>query len=205
MAITLTPVAVASAPTAIEASFCENSSCTGILVKDTLGAYEASTNPDGYTAGQLGAASAATVTVSGDNLDTPVVINVGATLPSNDPTLAFTITPVMLDSSWTKILDGAYTLTYDVTFLTDAGNVIARYSKTILYLCTLRCKIKSLGHLVSKDECTPCESEYLQAYLEAHGLLDVIEDAADCADFIGIDKGITLLNKKLINTNCSDC
>jgi hypothetical protein len=173
--------------------------CTGIIITDTTGFYNVTTNPGGWNNAS---------TVYRTDSDDPYVISATLTFTLNSASTPFLTVDVLtiiqgavlptfdlhayapVDSAGNSILaDGSYTIRYtitdsdDVTYITDT--VIAVY-------CNVACCVANKAAAVAAELCNDCDSQAYEDFLIADGILQALKAVAECS---GESEFLKLLNK----------
>lgn len=141
-------------------------SCDSILFKESTGAYDSVTNPNGWGAPntEIAEITAAVLIITKPD-DTQVTIDVWDTFPTTNTELIWQITAEDLGYT-TTMEDGLYTITYKLT--TDTTTYI-HVTKTLLFSCTLNCQIKKIlaDSVKFQMNCDDCNSDINENILEA--------------------------------------
>jgi len=203
----------------INFSLCQTNNCRNILLRETTGEYEATTNPSGYsdpesatnpdsanitrTVIDITVPNGTTYTFDSDEL-------VLGTIPFPDPTGEEEMVIEETDlgkSSEEKLDDGEYTLTVTMygTINADVDTFIETVTKKYILTCQTRCCVDGLFHDVAQSDCGDCKKPKLDKALEAEALLKQVEFASSCGK-INMAKKFLAKAQWICNTsNCLNC
>ena len=162
--------------------------CAGILLTDTTGTYNATTNPTGYGGANSFVAAnggVCSIVITPPNEDALTAINLitVASFPVSG-------TPATLD--WVDDLGGTGTLpsgiwTFVITTTFANGSVYpvtATYTVYANIQCSSDCCIMELSQAVDEDDCCgDCEDAALAKFRKAKDLQDAVAAAFDCEQY----------------------
>lgn len=179
-------------------SACLQKNCGYVVVTDTTGAYDAETNPNGW--GDTVSASDVTalvITISqnGSTLTTTDVLD---QLP--DPvTCGITYSEIAVDN----LTDGEYTVTYEVTTVSDTYTA----SQTYFSACSVRCCIDSKWATIAAngDTTTSGNTDAVDEALGLEGLYASMNNAAASNYSTIRDNYLTKLQRICGITTSSGC
>ncbi len=202
----------------INFSFCQTNNCRNILLKETTGEYEVTTNPSGYSDPEsLTNPDSANVTRTVIDITVPSGTTytfdsdeIGPSMLFPDPTgeeeMVFE-EGELGKSSGDKLDDGEYTLTVTMygTINADADTFTETVTKKYILTCQTRCCIDGLFHDVAQADCGDCKKPKLDKALEAEALLKQVEFASSCGK-INMAKKFLAKAQWICNTsNCLNC
>lgn len=172
------------------------STCKAINLFDTTGAYNSSSNPNGWGAPNPTIASITAATFNIQNTSgMNATINVFNTFPTTDSSLAFPIINTDAGLNSTDCFKGIYTGTYTAFVNTTTYSSTANFFADYVYRCCLK-ELKSKLH--SCGSCNKDELAWKIARVSA--LIDAIHEALDPS----CDKDPNAMLKELDNL-CSSC
>lgn len=177
-------------------------SCGSILFSDGTGAYDASLNSGGWGSPNSTIASVTTwsiiITLPSGSV---VTITDPVGLPTTTTTFEYTILDTVLNSGYTTVPDGLYSIEYTVT---SGGTLYTTSKKYILFTCNIECCIAKLFAKIATETDCACGSTISANARYAQALLLGLKANANAGNTTGM---ITLLTK--LNTICgfteSDC
>jgi len=187
-------------------SICSTGNCQTFQFTETTGTYDASTNPGGWGAPNVDITTALTAIltiVQPDNTVTIIPTSVlYPTLPSDSNT-SVTITNVMLGlSADAPLLQGKYTITYDVTG--DDGTVWAYSVTTItMIFCSAECCVLTMAGAVRISSDCDCKNKTLQTFNESFGWLQALKAATECGKSNKAQDILDHLTQICAGTNCN--
>ena len=133
---------------------CVQTACTELLIKETTGVYNASTNTGGYGSPNATTASVLTavLTITSPSAQVYTINLFDNGFPSSVTTFEYVI-PMSELGNRTEIEDGQWTFLYTITTNTDTTY---RVTKSYIFTCGSECCVaKLLGDLdISDCDCT---------------------------------------------------
>ena len=183
---------------------CVQTACTELLIKETTGVYNASTNTGGYGTPNplISNVIAATLTITSPSGQVYTINLFDNGFPSSVTTFEYVI-PMSELGNRTEIEDGQWTFLYTITTNTDTTY---RVTKSYIFTCGSECCVaKLLGDLdISDCDCIDT-TEDEDNYLKAFATLQSLKYAAFCGNISEYDKILNILNKLCSNTGCKSC
>lgn len=175
--------------------------CSKICFTELTGAYNADLNPTGWGAPNPLTSGATLVSIVITKPDgTSVTISSPTGLPTSDATLDYEINASTLNSSWTKILDGLYTIVYSLT----ASGTVYSVTKYVLFSCNIECCVAKLFAKIATESDCACDSTLVNNALYADSLFQGLLAAKGCGNTTAINNLLTKLNK-ICTASESDC
>lgn len=114
-----------------------------------------------------------------------------------------TITPEIILSSWTKILDGYYQVTIKYTLEDDS--IVTLYEQQF-NKCNQDCKIDNLiADYVADDECDSCNKKMEQDILNIALKSELLCYAITCSNKSKVWELYNYINNLLQSNNCKSC
>jgi len=188
----------------LSANVCQSADCKTLQFSETTREYNALTNITGWGTPNIdiGDVITATLSISGDNITTPIVFDLLTEgFPTIDENVIFEIANIdLLFGESSPIQDGFYTFLYEITTSTESYNV----SVDKLLYCVIECRVNSmLANLqISDPDCHNCKNEKTKQALLAWTYLQSLKLAARCGDRTRFLKILKILNKITINQDC---
>jgi len=183
--------------------------CTKIVITDTTGFYNVSTNSTGWnndltlwrTDVDSPYVTAATISISLNGGD-PTVVDVltsiqNATLPLFE---VYEYAPVDNNGN-SNLQDGYYNIVYTITDSTDA--VYETEIEFVVY-CNVACCVSKLAAKVAQELCNDCDSDAYNDFLIADGILQSLKAVAESKGTAEFSKLLTKL-QKLCNQTTGNC
>jgi hypothetical protein len=184
--------------------------CNSIVIKDTTGFYNVTTNESGWNDG---------TTVWRTNADSPYVIkatveisiNGGEAISYNVLTAIqeaifpeFTLyTYAPTDSNGnTTLVDGYYNIKY---IITDSAENVIETDVDIVVFCNVACCVSKLAAKVADELCNNCDSEAYNDFLIADGILQALKATAECQGTQEFYKLLTKLQKLCGQSTTGGC
>lgn len=200
----------------VNISVCQTKNCRNIVITETTGEYNATTNTGGYSL-----SSSLTIPFI-DNV-TRVVIEV--TVPSGvvytfdsdevDPPMPFpdstgleemVIEETQLGKSeGDKLDDGEYTFTMTVYGTLNSDTYTETVTKKFIFTCQTRCCADTLFHDAAQSDCTDCKKPKIDKALEVDSLLKQVDYAASCGKINMAKKFLAKAQWICNNSNCVNC
>lgn len=183
-------------------SACLESGCTNLVVTDTTGIYDVSTNPYGWEdAGTLAAADLASATILIEYVDEDGDVSTVSTTDvlsqiADPVTGTFEFDPIVGDYP-----DGQYIITYT---LIDSSDVTYRKSINTFLFCNVKCCVQQLLATVPDLLCNCNYSETLQELFDAQVMLEGLKANATCGNTTAMYQVLTRLQRLCDFENC-DC
>ncbi len=177
----------------LNASACIGNNCRSIYFHDETGVYNATLNTGGWGTPNLtlAAVTSWTITITLPDTDSTVItITDPVGLPSSNPDIEYEIPMATLNSTYTTIPDGVYTIVYSVTDGTTT------YTKTLylLFTCNIDCCVAKLFAKIATSTDCSCDSTIIKNALYADALLSSLKANAGCSNTTYIEDLITKLN-----------
>lgn len=184
-------------------TLCLNSGCTTLTLRETTGAYNASTNTGGYGAPnpEIAAVTAAVLTVT-DPDGTEYEIDLFTEgFPTDNEDFEYEIDLADLGDR-ESIEDGYWQFSYTVTSGDDYTG-----TKNYFFYCNIECCVNRLLTLVEADECLCDEvnNKNIDNYIKAKTFLESLKNAANCYNETNFNRIKTLLDKLCRNSGCRTC
>lgn len=198
-------------------SVCQTKNCKNIVLTETTGEYNATTNTGGWSSPETSSnpdSSNVTRTViditvpSGTTytFDTDEVAPGIIPFPDPTGTEEFVLLSSQLGKSTDeKLDDGEYTIT--LTFYGDisTNTYTETVTKKFIFTCQTRCCADSLFHDAAQSDCTDCKKPKIDKALEVESLLKQIDYAASCGKINMAKKFLAKAQWICNNSNCINC
>jgi len=172
------------------------SSCSGIIVNDITGFYNAISNINGWLAPNLlktytGTATLKIVTPSGNTIEVDVKQTIEDSIFPQ-----YTLYTYEPDS----LVDGIYKI---YLTLVDTDNTVTYKASTeIAVYCNVECCVNKLAAEVSSDICNGCSSDKREAFNLANELLESLSNVVNCLGEKEFNKLLSQLQKLCNSTGC---
>ena len=180
--------------------------CEAILITDTTGTYNVTTNPSGYGAPNFVATDcdACTIVVTPPNEDALTAINL-VTLASFPASGSTATLDYETDLGGTGTMpSGIWTFAITTTFAdgSQAPNT-STYTVYANIQCSTDCCIMELSQLVDADSCCDdCEDEALEKFKKAKMLQDAVAAAFECEQYERANRLQVQLDALCADTDC---
>lgn len=180
---------------------CIKKACTVISFSELTGVYNASLNVGGWSTPNPGThdVTLATIVITRPDGILITITNPDG-LPTSDTSLEYEIPVATINSTWTKIQDGLYTIVYSVTI----ASIVYSVTKYVLFTCNIECCVAKLYAKTANDNNCTCDSIIMKNAQYADGLLQGLLAAKSCGNIVAINNLLTKLNKicTSANSNC---
>jgi len=181
---------------------CQSGGCNSLIFKETTGAYNAETNPNGWTDAELVNPTVADLTIlQADGTSSTIDLLATGDFPTTDTTLEYEILPTQIgySSDDDQILDQIITFTYTVT--TDTGTYTQVISQA--FYCQVQCCVNTM--FVDLDFDCECQKDQIDLALKAFAMLQGLKQASGCGNVSNFNNILAQLNKLCANSSCSAC
>jgi hypothetical protein len=174
--------------------------CTTLRVKDNTGAYDATSNPNGWDAPTTittADVTAATITYYIGDSTSGTEVDVLSQLPAGTVVGSFTLAEIDVEDTYA---DGFITIVYTLTTATDTYTT----RNKILFTCSSRCCIdKMWAEIAEKCNCNCDLKQMIDDALMAEGMLKAVKSAASCNSTTSIDTMLAKIKKLCEFNNCN--
>lgn len=177
---------------------CQRDKCKTLVVQDTSGLYDATTNPLGWEADGVTIVQRAEITLTFPD-GSVIVYDVLSQIP-NPISGVFNYT---LTNSGNAFPDGLYKIKYELEF--SSGTINNKEICSYFY-CGVKCKLASIWAKVAEEECgcDPCSgNELMNTALMAEGIYRALISAASCNKIETADKLLVNLNRLFDFNDCN--
>ena len=183
--------------------------CTKIVITDTTGFYNVSSNPYGWNDNS---------TVWRNSLNNPYITDANISISLNDQPVATlnvigTIQSAVFPSfeliqylplnsqGQYALQDGYYNIVYTLT--DDNGNTYQNETQFMVY-CNVACCVAKMAAKVAQELCQDCDSQAYDDFLLADGILQALKAVAESKGAAEFTKLLTKLQKLCTQTvgNC---
>jgi len=189
----------------ITLSYVQEDSCGTLAITDATGAYDGSSNPNGWKTSTSGGSNLqidnSSITTAYFEITPPdgdaIVIDLTDTTiwqaitpyttgspfdsSTNPDTLAYDITEDILG---TTFIDGIW----NIKLVVSDGVNTTTYTKKIALYCNIECCIRQLTSVIPEHyECDKCTNSYLSNVVTLKGMLEALKDAACLANVTRFD------------------
>ena len=188
-------------------TFCLTDSCTELIVSETTGAYNATTNVGGYGSPNPTTASVSSyslVITSPDNTDYTINLFTNG-FPTTDSTIQYSI-PLASLGNRSVIEDGYWQFAWTVVG-NDGEAYTVENNSAYYFTCNSACCVKALRAKIdlNDDCCCSTSNSEVEDYLKAKVLLDGLKDAAFCGKLTLFNNIKANLTKLCNKTDCKTC
>jgi hypothetical protein len=211
-------------------SVAQQDSCATLVITDTTGEYNATSNPTGW--GTAGAGWGGNIPIDNNQMEvayleltppgsstainvdlmntaiwqaiTPYTTGIPWDSSVSPGTLSFTLTSDILGTS---IIDGIWRIKYYVA-TAEVPSIVALYEFYIGFYCNVECCVESLLAAIPEHyNCDNCDNTYIRDVMTAKALLEALKLAACGAQttrFNAIQETLSNLCE-ILGGNCSNC
>jgi len=183
---------------------CQSGGCNSLVFKETTGAYNETTNPNGWGAPNEATSDALTAMLTIDLADgSQYTIDLFATgdFPTINTAFEYQILPTEIGYSadTDQIDDQIITFTYTVT--TESGTYTQVVSQA--FYCQVQCCVNTM--FVNLDFDCDCNKDQVDLALKAFAMLQGLKQASGCGNASNFNNILAQLNKLCANTDCQAC
>ena len=183
--------------------------CTKIVITDTTGFYNVSSNPYGWndnstlwiTNPPVPHALAATLTLSLNDQVINTINVLGSVQASVFPSFELYQYLPLSSTGEYALQDGYYNIVYTIT--DNDGNVYQNETQFMVY-CNVACCVAKMAAQVAQELCQDCDSQAYDDFLLADGILQALKAVAESKGTAEFTKLLTKLQKLCTQTvgNC---
>lgn len=186
----------------LQFEICQSSDCSSLTFVETTGAYNDTTNPNGWGTPNEDTTDAvsAVLTVTLESGSTYNIDLFSDGFPTTSDTIEYLIDPVdigMKDGG--KLTDQIITFTYTVVTGTTT------YTQNIqqAFYCQVQCCVLSM--FVGLDVECDCSIDQINNALKSYALLKGLIYSANCGNKTNFNNILAQLQKLCLNNNCQNC
>lgn len=189
----------------LQFSICQSNDCETLTFTETTGAYDVTSNPNGWGSPNRATSSATIVTLTVTNPDdTEYVLDLSANYPTTDITLEYEINPTEIGlTAGTKIPDGIYKFNYSVTTVVTGTTIV--YTQTVYKALYCQVQCCALNMFVGLDVECECSQDSIDKAIKGYALLKGLQMAAECGNITEFNNILAQLEKLCLNNNCNNC
>jgi hypothetical protein len=185
---------------------CVINGCSQIQFTETTGLYNASTNTGGWgTPNALPIETISFTLILTDPNGTVYTLLLDETLifDANGNNFNYVIPTDIIGID--TIIDGQWTITYEIVNNGGSGNVTYSKTKVFLFTCNSECCVASMLNNIDSG-CDCCNKDVtINDYLKASVFLDALKKAAKCGAIDTFNKITKIINKLCKNKDCKTC
>lgn len=180
---------------------CQSSTCGSLIFKETTGAFNANTNPNGWGAPNEDTTDALTAELAIQLADgSTYTIDLKATtfFPTTDTTFEYLINGSDIGYDG-QIDDQIISFTYTVTTSTET------YTQTVVqgFYCQAECCVNKM--FVDLDFECDCIKDEMDSALKAFAILQGLKYSANCGNATNFNNLLAQLNKLCAGSSCASC
>jgi len=191
-------------------NFCLNNSCSELLVNETTGVINPTSNVGGY-----GSPNPTTAIVTSYSLiitdpnDVTYTIDLFASnFPTTDSTMEYSI-PLSLLGNRTVIEDGFWQFSWTVASNVALEEFTAVGNSASYFTCNTECCVAALLAAIDVEEddcnCNKEQSQKILDYLKAKAFLESLRNAAFCGKLTLFNNIKSILTKMCAKVDCTTC
>lgn len=188
-------------------NLCLQSGCTDLIIRETTGIYDVTTNEGGYGSPNIETTdviSAILVVIAPDNTEYTIDLLELDSFPKDNVDYEYTI-PLSYIGNRESIEDGYWQFTYTVTTSGSEYSV----SKSYFFYCNAKCCVSKMLSAITISNIDnindTVNNKKIEKYTRVKTLLESIKGAANCGNETQFNKILTLITKYCRNTDCKTC
>lgn len=175
-----------------------------LIVQETTGAYNATTNPGGYGAPNATTGDVSAISLVITDLLNDIVFDAITTLTaSSTHGVTYIDISSLLVSTVAQYTDALTDGLFQAVFSVTASGTTYTYTATILFLPDTWCKLNNLMLQITDPTCGCVNKDFKDKWLEGFAKLVALEGSAVCGDLTGFNTTYTSLNRFLDNLKCN--
>lgn len=186
--------------TEISFTLCQSSCGKAVSFRELTGAYNASTNTDGWGSPNEATSDALTATLVFKDPNGVIYSSIDMTaysFPKTDTVTATEILASVVDSSLSKFIDGFWNVTYTVTTSTTTYS----QEQTFFFYANIKKELCALVATLNDCDCN-CDFETVNRILQAQAFFDALQYAVKLGDTTSANEIFATLTNLINCTNC---